>query len=128
MVLSRSLQAPQTTKAYNCEKVIVSRFDEKNNADAYFNADYYGCVIGLTMNFINNISLALISIFGAILYMGGIVLGNISSFVLYSRKFAGPINEFANIISELVAFAAAERVFKLIDQQPEPKDYQMHGS
>lgn len=116
----------KTTKAYNCEKVIVSRFDEKNNnaVDAYFNADYYGCVIGPTMNFINNISLALISIFGAILYMGGTLsLGNISSFVLYSRKFAGPINEFANIISELQsAFAAAERVFKLIDQQPEPKD------
>ncbi len=116
----------KTAKAYNCENVIISRFDQKNSnaVDAYFNADYYGSVIGPTMNFINNISLALISIFGAILYMGGsLSLGNISSFVLYSRKFAGPINEFANIISELQsAFAAAERVFKLIDEQPEPKD------
>ena len=37
-----------------------------------------------------------ISIFGAILYLfGGITLGNISSFVLYSRKFSGPIREIA---------------------------------
>ena len=76
------------------------------------------------MNFINNLSLALISIFGSILYMAGsLSLGNISSFVLYSRKFSGPINEFANIIGELQSsFAAAERVFRLIDEPAEPAD------
>ena len=43
--------------------------------------------------------------------------------MLYSRKFSGPINEFANIISELQsAFAAAERVFRLMDELPEPED------
>jgi ATP-binding cassette subfamily B protein len=43
--------------------------------------------------------------------------------VLYSRKFSGPINEAANIISELQStFAAAERIFRVIDEQPEPKD------
>jgi len=43
--------------------------------------------------------------------------------VQYSRRFSGPINEVANIISELQsAFAAAERVFGLIDAQPEPAD------
>ena len=56
------------------------------------------------------------------MYMAGsISLGNISSFVLYSRKFSEPINEFANIISELQsALAAAERVFPLLDEMPEP--------
>lgn len=50
-------------------------------------------------------------------------VGDISSFVLYSRKFSGPINEFANIISEFQsALAAAERVFLLIDEVPEPLD------
>ena len=37
----------------------------------------------------------------------GISLGSVSSFVLYSRKFSGPINEFANIISELQSALAA---------------------
>lgn len=52
--------------------------------------------------------MALVSLFGALMYMGGsISLGNISSFVLYSRKFSGPINEFANLISELQSALAA---------------------
>ncbi len=76
------------------------------------------------MNFINNLSLALISILGSILYISGsITLGGISSFILYSRKFAGPISEFANISAELQsALSAAERVFKVLDEQSEPSD------
>ena len=43
--------------------------------------------------------------------------------MLYSRKFSGPINEFANLISELQsALAAAERVLALIDEEPEQPD------
>lgn len=50
-------------------------------------------------------------------------MGDLSSFVQYSRKFSGPINEVANIIAELQsAFTAAERVFTLIDAQKEPID------
>ncbi|MBQ9512213.1 MAG: ABC transporter ATP-binding protein, partial [Lachnospiraceae bacterium] len=61
---------------------------------------------------------------GAFMYMKGIVdLGQISSFVLYSRKFSGPINEIANIINEIYsALAAAERVFALLDSPEEVKD------
>lgn len=70
--------------------------------EANYNADAFGSVTGPTVNFLSNLSLALVSLFGALMYMGGsISLGNISSFVLYSRKFSGPINEFANLISEL---------------------------
>jgi ATP-binding cassette subfamily B protein len=120
------ISGQKTTKAYHRESVMIDRFDQKNKTavDSYFTADYYGSMTGPSVNFINNLSLALISIFGSVLYMGGgISLGNISSFVLYSRKFSGPINEFANIISELQsAFAAAERVFRLIDEEPEPGD------
>jgi ATP-binding cassette subfamily B protein len=81
-------------------------------------------MMGPTVNFINNLSLSLITVFGAILYLfGRMSLGNISSFVQYSRKFSGPINETANIISELQSSAAAaERVFKLMDEEPEPED------
>ena len=116
----------KTTKAYSREQVFIDRFDEKNRqaVDAYYKADRFANITGPTVNFINNFSLALISIFGAIMYMGGsISLGNISSFVLYSRKFSGPINEFANIVSELQsAMAAAERVFRLLDEETEPAD------
>ena len=116
----------KTTKAYSREAVFLERFDEKNEAavDANYHADWFASITGPTVNFINNLSLALISVFGGLLYMtGGISLGSVSSFVLYSRKFSGPINEFANIVSELQsALAAAERVLRLIDEIPEPAD------
>ncbi len=116
----------KTIKVYNQEESTTHRFDEKNRdaVDSYYNADYYGSMIGPSINLINNLSLALISVFGALLYLfGRLSIGNLSSFVLYSRKFSGPINETANILSELQSsFAAAERIFRLIDEEPEPRD------
>lgn len=116
----------KTTKAYHQEQTMIGRFDVKNKeaVDAYYNADYYGSMTGPSVNFINNLSLALISMFGALLFLfGKLGLGALSSFVLYSRKFSGPINEIANILSELQsACAAAERVFRLIDEPTEPED------
>jgi ATP-binding cassette subfamily B protein len=120
------LSGQKTIQAYAYEEKVNGRFDQVNHAaaDAYYGAEYYGVSIGVTMNCVNNISLALIAMLGATLYMfGSIGLGQISAFVLYSRKFSGPINEIANIINELFsALAAAERVFKLLDEEEEPAD------
>ncbi len=120
------ISGQKTTKSYHREERMTQRFDRRNDeaVEAYYKADYYGSMIGPSMNLINNLSLALISVLGALLFLWGrITIGNLSSFVLYSRKFSGPINEIANIISELQsAAAAAERVFTLLDEDPEPLD------
>ena len=120
------LSGQKTIRAYGREDAVLERFDEKNGAavQAYTVAEANGTVTGPSVTFINNISLSLICIFGSVLFLKGqIRLGDLSSFVQYSRKFSGPINEIANIISELQsAFAAAERVFSLIDAQSEPED------
>ncbi len=116
----------KTTKAYCGEEKALHDFAEKNrdSVEAYYRAEYYGSMVGPMVNFINNLSLSLISVFGAFLYLYGMMrIGQISSFVLYSRKFSGPINEAANIVSDLQsAIAAAERVFTLMDELPEPAD------
>ncbi len=118
----------KTTKAYNGEKKLISDFEKKNKAavDAYATAEYYGTMSGPSVNFINNVSMTLVSVFGGLVLMyavGGITVGLISSFVLYTRKFSGPINELANVTGDFQsAFAAAERVFKVLDEQPESTD------
>jgi ATP-binding cassette subfamily B protein len=116
----------KTIKAYAAEDSVMLRFDKINTetVDAYYDTEYYGSMTGPTVNAINNLSLSLITVFGAILYLYNMMsLGNISSFIQYSRKFSGPINEAANIISELQsAAAAAERVFRLMDEAAEVKD------
>ena len=120
------ISGQKTLKAYHQEENIIKRVGLKNDetVEAYYKADYYGSTGGPSVNFINNLSLSLISVFGAILYMNGsMTLGNISSFVLYSRKFSGPINEMANIIGEFQsALAAAERVFRLLEEPLEVPD------
>ena len=120
------LSGQKTIQAYAYERRVEEKFDGINSAaaEAYYDADRYGVTIGPTMGTINNITLSLIALLGSILYMGGrITLGSISSFVLYSRKFSGPINEIANIINELFsALAAAERVFALLDEKEELAD------
>lgn len=116
----------KTLQSYCQEEHTIEKLDQVNDetVNAYYNAEYYSSRVGPSVNFINNLSLALITVFGAILFMQGkMSVGNISSFVLYSRKFSGPINEIANIIGELQsALAAAERVFRLLDEQPEKAD------
>lgn len=120
------ISGQKTLKAYYQEKNTIEQFDARNEeaVETYYKAEYYGSVVGPAVNFINNLSLSLISVFGALLYLAGqMTIGNISSFILYSRKFSGPINEAANILSELQsALAAAERVFGMIDELPEKPD------
>lgn len=120
------ISGQKVIKAYRQEDVMISRFDEKNDAavEAFYEAEYYSSTVGPSINFINNLSLSLVSVFGAILFLlGNLSIGNVSSFVLYSRKFSGPINELANISSELQsALAAAERVFRVIDEPIESID------
>lgn len=120
------ISGQKTLKAYYQERNTIERFDMKNEeaVEAYYRAEYYGSMVGPAVNFVNNLSLALVSIFGALLFLAGrMTIGSISSFILYSRKFSGPINEAANIMSELQsALAAAERVFNMIDEEPEPAD------
>ena len=133
------LSGAKTIGAYYQYEDIIKKFDQKNDAavEAYYNAEYYGAMIGPSVNFINNLSISLVMIFGGILYLLSqkeivtegqlwfITIGGITQFVMYSRKFAGPINEFANIISEFQsAYTAAERIFRIIDEEPEPLDNQ----
>lgn len=127
----------RTIQAYNRESEIEKQFDNHNQdaMDAYYEAECNALIMGPSMNFINNISISLIMMFGGILFMYSqsgavaagtlffITLGGVAQFVQYSRKFAGPINEFANILHEFQsAFSAAERVFRVIDANPEKQD------
>lgn len=131
------LTGSRTISAYGRQDVISSRFNKINDEamDAYYRADYNAALLFPTINLINNISLALVAVIGGILYMFSqngtfpessvffITLGGVAQFVQYSRKFAGPINEFSNILHEIQsAFSAAERVFAVLDEAPETPD------
>ncbi|MDE7262471.1 MAG: ABC transporter ATP-binding protein/permease [Oscillospiraceae bacterium] len=116
----------RTILAYAQEDRVCDDFSRINRAaaGAYRDADGLGMKMGPTIGMISNFGLAAIGTGGSILYMLGVVgLEQISSFVLYSRKFSGPINEISNIVNEIFsALAASERVFRLLDEQSEIAD------
>ncbi len=120
------ISGQKTLRAYTQEERVIKEMSVQNKklVDEYFKTDYYATIMGPGTNATNNLALALVSIFGAILFLRGeIDIGGISAFVLYSRKFTGPIREVAEIYGELQSsLAAAERVFKVIDEDPEPAD------
>ncbi len=131
------LSGARVIEAYGRQDVIAKRFDRRNDEamNAYYDAEYSAAMLFPTINLINNVSITLVAVFGGILYMLSqsgavlagsaffITLGGVAQFVQYSRKFAGPINEFSNILQEFQsALSAAERVFSVLDEQPEPLD------
>lgn len=131
------LTGSRTISAYGKQEIVSSRFNKINDEamDAFYKAEYHSALLFPTINLINNISLTLVAVMGGILYMYSqngtllatsaffITLGGVAQFVQYSRKFAGPINEFSNILHEFQsAFSAAERVFTILDEQPEKPD------
>ena len=127
------LSGQKTIRAYSKEKVMISRFDVHNNeaVEAEYNADYQGCILGPSVNFINNITLSLIGMFGVLIFIttkgspeGALFsIGALSSFIQYARRFSGPINETANIVSDIQsAISAGARIFKLLDEKCEPQD------
>ncbi len=131
------LSGTASIKAYGRQDVFSDRFNKINDEamDAYYKAEYNAALLFPSINLINNVSLSLVAIFGGILYMLSqsgtvlegtmffITLGGVAQFVQYSRKFAGPINEFSNILHEFQsAFSAAERVFRVLDEESEPAD------
>ena len=131
------LSGARSIQAYGRQDVIAERFGRRNEEamTACYDAEYNAAMLFPTINLINNISISLVAVFGGILYMYSqsgkvlessmlfITLGGVAQFVQYSRKFAGPINEFSNILHEFQsALSAAERVFRVLDEEPEPLD------
>ena len=120
------LSGQKTIQAYAYETAVGDEFEKvnANASDAYYEAEFWACTTGPTTGLINNLSLGIIATLGAFFYMNSkVTLGQISSFILYSRKFSGPVNEIANIINELFsALSAAERVFSLLDEAEEAAD------
>ena len=120
------ISGQKTLKAYNQEDNTLDELDDINGqaVEAYYQSEYQTAMMGPSVNFIHNLSMTLVSVFGTMLHMAGkMTVGDIGAFVLYSRKFSGPIREIADIFNELQsAVAAAERVFRIIDEPLEPAD------
>lgn len=81
--------------------------------------------LGPVSTFVNSLSYGVISSFGAILAISGVMkIGSITSFLIFSKQFGRPFSEISNQFNTIIAsVAGAEKVFELLDEQEEIKDY-----
>ena len=87
-------------------------------------AEIIAGVMGPFMNMINNITYLIVAVAGGYLVInsvtGAITVGVVFSFLLYMKNFARPISEIANLFNTIQsALAGAERVFQVMDEEPE---------
>ena len=114
-------------KAFGREKQMEEDFDRKNEnlTRTAIRALIWSGYLMPLMNVINNICYLAIAVISGLLYINGNLsdIGLISTFLLYSRQFTRPFVEIANVYNNLqTAVAGAERVFEIMDQEPEPVD------
>lgn len=113
----------KTVAAFGYEQEAVKEFDHiaKELKNVGIKSQIFGGVMGPLMNIINNLGFLFIVGVGAFLAYNGIVtVGVIQAFILYSSSFTRPINEIANQYNMIqTAIAGAERVFGIMDTQPE---------
>jgi ATP-binding cassette subfamily B multidrug efflux pump len=124
--IEESVSGIQVVKAFGREGASIERFAELNASlrEVGTKAQIWSGFIMPLMNVINNIGFAAVALVGGVLAVRGLVtVGIIASFIGYSRQFARPLNDLANIYNTLqTAVAGAERVFEILDESEEPSD------
>ena len=118
-----TFSAHREVKAFHYENKVQKKF-EKINQELYIagqKAQFASSLPNPTTRFVNNLAYILIGVFGW--FFGGLTPGQITSFVAYWKQFSKPLNDFTNISSQIMAaFAAAGRIFSILDMEPEPAD------
>lgn len=115
----------KVVKAFGFEQNTLEHF-KKINSRLYTvgqKAQWYSSLTNPTTRLVNNIAYVSVTMLGGFMALAGrLSVGNIASFLTYSNQFAKPINEITSITSQIQsAIASAERVFALLDQEPEPE-------
>ena len=125
-IVEETVTGARVVKVFGREKQVISEFNDANDElkEVGTKATILSSIMGPLMNCFNNCSFALVTGIGGFLAVNGVVtIGNIQSFLQYSRQFARPVNEIANQITVIQsALAGAERVFEIMDTEPEPED------
>jgi ATP-binding cassette subfamily B multidrug efflux pump len=125
-LIEETVTGQRVVKAFNREPVVMEEFAVANRdlQRASTRAQIFAGFVGPLMNFVNNLSLAIVAGVGGWMAVRGLAtVGTIAAFIDYARQFGRPLNEIANLYNTIQgAVAGAERVFEIIDQVPELSD------
>ena len=124
--IEETVSGQREVKVFTREGIETEAFDKINEElnKAGIKAQIFSGVLGPAMNLLSNIGYALLVIAGGILCVTGhFEVGMIASFTIYARQFTWPLSQAAQQFGLILsAVAGAERVFEVMDEEPEPDD------
>ncbi len=124
--LEETYSGQRVVMAYGQEERVLDRFDRENETvrrvGAY--AMTYALLVMPMMGVMSNANVAVVAGLGGWLAVKGIVsIGLIATFITYSRRFAEPLRQLGDLYNQVqAAFAGAERIFEVLDTQPDLTD------
>ncbi|WP_271400095.1 ABC transporter ATP-binding protein [Salinicoccus roseus] len=132
--IEEMVSGQEIVKVFSQEETAIRNFNEKagNLRDITFWAFLYAGFIPKVMNMLNNVSFTIVAGAGGLLvfYTDGVVtIGTIVVFAEYARQFTRPLADLSNQFNQVLsAIAGAERVFGIIDSEPEKDEGKITGT
>lgn len=124
--IEETVSGVKVVKVFNHEGVCTEEFDTLNGdmREKQFKAQFWGGVMGPIMGNLSQISYGItVGIGGVMMVTAGFAPGSLTVFANYSRQFSRPINTLSMQMSTIyAALAGAERVFAVMDTEPEAPD------
>ena len=124
--IEETVTGQKVVKVFCHEDKAVEEFVDLNNdlREKQIKAQFFGGIMGPVMGNIGQVCYGLTAAIGGLLcYFGRLSIGGLTVFVNYSRQFSRPINEISMQVNTIFsALAGAERVFAVMDEEPEPED------
>lgn len=132
--IEETISGQKVVKVFNHEEEVKAEFEKLNNElrDIQVRANFLGGIMGPSMNALSQTSYTITAFIGSTIALftrigkigansfAALDIGGLTVFVNYSRQFSRPINEISNQINVVMsAIAGAERVFSIMDEEPE---------
>ncbi len=112
--------------AFSRQEKALEDFDEINERYKKYSlkAIFFSSLTNPTTRFVNSVVYAAVGLTGAVAAVGGLItVGGLSCFLSYANQYTKPFNEISGVVAELQnALACAERLFELVEQQPQVPD------
>ena len=122
------MNGQRVIKVFNHERKSEEEFDQLNERlyASSSKAHTFASIMGPIMGNIGNIHFVLTAVFGGVLLIGGIggvTIGTIVSYLQFTKSFSQPFMQVAQQFNSIImALAGAERIFRLMDEEPEVDD------
>lgn len=124
--IEETVSGQKVVKVFCHEEVAQEEFDLLNRdlRDNQIRAQFFGGIMGPVMGNLSQINYSLTACIGGLLCIfRNFDVGGLTVFLNFSRQFSRPINEISMQVSNVFsALAGAERVFSVMDEEPERVD------